>query len=84
MVNKGALHEQINAVAVPVLSQDRSVLLSLSAGGISQLFDDAKLRQVGLELTQFAARPAPALAHRIEAGVPRPHPYQLFTVTSWP
>lgn len=61
VVNKGELHEQINAVAVPVLSEDGSLLLSLSAGGISQLFDDAKLMEVGLELKQFAARLAPAL-----------------------
>jgi DNA-binding IclR family transcriptional regulator len=61
VVNKGTLHEQINAVAVPVVSEDGSVLLSLSAGGISQLFDDARLREVGLELKQFAARLAPAL-----------------------
>jgi DNA-binding IclR family transcriptional regulator len=62
IVNKGSLHEQINAVAVPVLSKDGSVLLSLSSGGISQLFDDAKLAAIGAELKQLAARLAPALA----------------------
>jgi DNA-binding IclR family transcriptional regulator len=61
VVNKGSLHEQINAVAVPVRSEDGSVLLSLSSGGISQLFDDAKLTKVGAELKQLAARLVPAV-----------------------
>jgi DNA-binding IclR family transcriptional regulator len=61
IVNKGSLHEQINAVAVPVLSADGTVLLSLSSGGISQLFDDAKLAAIGAELKQLAARLMPAL-----------------------
>jgi DNA-binding IclR family transcriptional regulator len=62
VVNRGALHEQINAVAVPVVSEDGSVVLSLSAGGISQLFDEAKLVQVGMELKRFASRLIPALS----------------------
>ncbi len=61
IVNKGSLHEQINAVAVPILSLDGATLLSLSSGGISQLFDDAKLAEIGRELKQLAAKLAPAL-----------------------
>jgi DNA-binding IclR family transcriptional regulator len=61
VINKGSLHAQINAVAVPVLSEDGSVLLSLSSGGISQVFDDARLREIGAELKQLAGRLAPAL-----------------------
>jgi DNA-binding IclR family transcriptional regulator len=61
VVNKGSLHEQINAVGVPVSAEDGSVLLSLSSGGISQVFDDAKLKAVGLELKALAARLAPAI-----------------------
>jgi DNA-binding IclR family transcriptional regulator len=61
VINKGSLHQQINAVAVPVKSEDGTVLLSLSSGGISQLFDDKKLVQVGSELKQLAARLVPAL-----------------------
>jgi DNA-binding IclR family transcriptional regulator len=61
IINKGSLHEQINAVAVPIASEDGSILLSLSSGGISQLFDDAKLMDVGAELKQLAARLGPAL-----------------------
>jgi DNA-binding IclR family transcriptional regulator len=61
VINKGSLQGQINAVAVPVLSEDNSVLMSLSAGGISQVFDDAKLKEVAAELKRLAARLAPAL-----------------------
>jgi DNA-binding IclR family transcriptional regulator len=61
VVNKGSLHAQINAVAVPVLSADGTVLLSLSSGGISQLFDDEKLAAIGAELKQLAARLMPAI-----------------------
>jgi DNA-binding IclR family transcriptional regulator len=65
MVNKGSLHEQINAVGVPVRSPDGSMLLALSAGGISQVFNDAKLKAIGLELKQLADRLAPALGAAI-------------------
>lgn len=61
IINKGSLHEQINAVAVPVLSSDGSVLLSLSAGGISLVFNDETLVKVGNELKRLAARFASAL-----------------------
>lgn len=61
IVNKGSLHGQINAVAVPVKSEDGSNILALSSGGISQLFDDAKLESIGAELQQLAARLTPAL-----------------------
>ena len=37
------------------------MLLALSSGGISQVFDDAKLAEVGQELKLLAARLAPAL-----------------------
>jgi DNA-binding IclR family transcriptional regulator len=61
IVNKGSLHEQINAVAVPILSSDGNVLLSLSAGGISLVFDDDTLVKVGQELKRLAVRFASAL-----------------------
>jgi DNA-binding IclR family transcriptional regulator len=61
VINKGSLHAQINAVAVPVSSEDGSILLSLSSGGISQIFDDAKLVEIGEELKRLAARLSPAL-----------------------
>jgi DNA-binding IclR family transcriptional regulator len=61
IINKGSLHEQINAVAVPVLSSDGSLLLSLSAGGISLVFNDETLIKVGQELKRLAARFASAL-----------------------
>jgi DNA-binding IclR family transcriptional regulator len=62
VINKGSLHEQINAVAVPIKSDDGTTLLSLSAGGISMVFDDATLAKVGTELKRLAARFASALA----------------------
>jgi hypothetical protein len=46
------------------MGEEERESMTLSAGGISQLFDDAKLRQLGLELKQLAAplALAPALA----------------------
>jgi hypothetical protein len=44
------------------MGEEERESMTLSAGGISQLFDDAKLRQLGLELKQLAAPLAPALA----------------------
>lgn len=61
ILNKGSLHAQINAVAVPIMSSDGSVLLSLSAGGISLVFDDETLVKVGNELKRLAGRFAAAL-----------------------
>jgi DNA-binding IclR family transcriptional regulator len=61
IINKGSLHEQINAVAVPVVSSDGNVLLSLSAGGISLVFNDETLVKVGNELKRLATRFASAL-----------------------
>lgn len=62
IINKGSLHPQINAVAVPLLSEDGRILLSLSSGGISLLFDDAKLHEIGEKLTQLGALLKPALS----------------------
>jgi DNA-binding IclR family transcriptional regulator len=61
VVNKGSLHPQVNAVAVPLRAEDGKTLLSLSSGGISQLFDDDKLREIGEELRQLSALLRPAL-----------------------
>jgi DNA-binding IclR family transcriptional regulator len=59
IINKGLLHPQINAVAVPVMSEDNKVMLALSAGGISPFFDDTKLALIGEELKKLAAKLAP-------------------------
>jgi DNA-binding IclR family transcriptional regulator len=64
VINKGSLHAQINAVGVPILSDDGTVLLSLSSGGISQVFDDEKLQAIGEELKQLASRLRPVLGVR--------------------
>jgi DNA-binding IclR family transcriptional regulator len=55
------LHEQINSVAVPVESQDGSVLLSLSSGGINELFNAKKLKAVGADLKKLAVQLGAAL-----------------------
>lgn len=61
VVNKGALHPQINAVGVPVVSSNHKTVLSLSAGGIVQRFNDAKLKVVGGELKKLAGQLAAAV-----------------------
>lgn len=57
----GSLHPQINAVAVPVASEDRSILLALSSGGINQLFNAKKLKIVGEDLKKLALQLSTAL-----------------------
>ena len=61
LVNKASLHPQINAVAVPVVSEDGTKVLGLSSGGINQLFDDKKLKLVAGELKRLAAELSSAL-----------------------
>jgi len=61
VVNKGSLHPQVNAVAVPLRSDDGKVLLSLSSGGISQIFDDQRLSEIGEALKQLCTLLRPAL-----------------------
>jgi DNA-binding IclR family transcriptional regulator len=61
LVSKGVLHPQINAVAVPVVSDDGTKVLGLSSGGINQLFDDKKLKVLAGELKTLAAELGPAL-----------------------
>jgi DNA-binding IclR family transcriptional regulator len=56
VVNVGSLHPQVNAVAVPVPSQDGSVLLTISSGGISSVFTEKVLREVGTELKALAEK----------------------------
>ena len=57
----GSLHAYINSVAVPVRSPDGATLLSLSSGGISQVFLPEKLAEIGRELKSLAAKLAPLL-----------------------
>lgn len=62
IINRGALHPQINGVGVPILSADGRTQLAISSGGISQLFDDQKLMQIGAELKELAQELAIALS----------------------
>ncbi len=61
IVNIGSLHARINSVAVPVRSPDGGAILSLSSGGISQVFQPDKLAEIGEELKKLAAKLAPLL-----------------------
>jgi DNA-binding IclR family transcriptional regulator len=61
IVNIGSLHARINSVAVPVKSPDGGAILSLSSGGISQVFQPGKLAEIGEELKKLAAKLAPLL-----------------------
>lgn len=54
LINKSLLHPQINAVGVPVVSDDGSKVLGLSSGGINQLFDDNKLKAIAGDLKKLA------------------------------
>jgi DNA-binding IclR family transcriptional regulator len=62
IVNKGSLHARINSVAVPILSPDRSVTLSISSGGISEIFNSEKLALIGAELKSLANKLGPLLS----------------------
>ncbi len=61
VINIGSLHAQINSVAVPIASHDGSVLLSLSSGGINEVFNPRKLKSVGADLKKLAVQLAAAL-----------------------
>jgi DNA-binding IclR family transcriptional regulator len=61
VINKGSMHSQINAVGVPVISDDGCTVLALSSGGLSQLFDDATLNALGIELKKLAVQLSAAL-----------------------
>src|SRR4029078_5020461 len=56
VVNVGSLHPQVNAVAVPVPSQDGSILLTISSGGITSVFTDRVLHDVGRDLKALAEK----------------------------
>jgi DNA-binding IclR family transcriptional regulator len=61
VVSKGSSNARINGVAVPMKSPDGSVILSLSAAGLSEIFDSEKLAQVGSELKVLATKLSPLL-----------------------
>ena len=62
VVNEGSLHPRVNSVAVPVKLAGSPTILSLSSGGISEVFTETVLTQVGDELKQLAHKLAPLLA----------------------
>ncbi|VCU71501.1 Pca regulon regulatory protein [Pigmentiphaga humi] len=56
VLSKGIMHEQINAVAVPVFAEDGTVAMSLSYGGLAPLFPDERLAAIGEDLKALAGR----------------------------
>lgn len=56
IISLGAMHERINSVAVPIVSPDGQTTLSLSSGGISEVFQPETLAKVGIELKSLASR----------------------------
>ncbi len=56
VVSKGILHEQINAVAVPVFAEDGTVAMALSSGGLAPMFPDKRLAAIGEDLKALAER----------------------------
>ncbi len=61
IINKASLHPQINAVGVPVVSEDGAVVMGLSSGGINQLFDDTTLNELAKALLTLAGELRSAL-----------------------
>lgn len=61
VINMGSFHAHINSVAVPVTSRDGTTLLSLSSGGIHELFTARKLKAVGADLKKLAIELGAAL-----------------------
>ena len=68
IINAGSLHEEINAVAVPVRAEDGSVALTLSSGGISAIFHKAKLDTIGEELKALAGQLTPVVSRTADLG----------------
>ena len=56
VVNCGSMHARVNSVAVPVVAPDRSIILSLSSGGVADVFTPERLVTVAAELRALAAR----------------------------
>ena len=54
IVSRGVLHPQINAVGVPVVSDDGQTVLGLSAGGIDAVFDSKRLKSAAADLLALA------------------------------
>jgi DNA-binding IclR family transcriptional regulator len=54
IVNRGSLHSQINAVAVPIYLPDGSAPFTLSSGGINTVFDEPVLVAIAKELITLA------------------------------
>jgi DNA-binding IclR family transcriptional regulator len=65
VTNLGHMHPRINSVAVPVWSPDGQSVLSLSCGGINDVFTPERLPQIGRDLLGLAERLGPSLAFNV-------------------
>lgn len=62
VTNLGHMHPRINSVAVPIKSPDGATVLSLSCGGISDVFSPDVIPQIGEDLKVLAEQLGPSLA----------------------
>lgn len=56
VISQGIMHDQINAVAVPVFAEDGKVAMALSYGGLAPLFPEERLATIGQDLKALAMR----------------------------
>lgn len=61
VTNIGHMHPRINSVAVPLRTPDGATVLSLSCGGISEVFSPEVLPATGKDLTELAEKLGPSL-----------------------
>lgn len=69
ITNMGHMHQRINSVAVPILSPDGNTILSLSCGGISDIFTADILPRIGRDLKDLAEKLRPSLAFNVQETV---------------
>lgn len=68
VTNIGHMHPRINSVAVPVRTPDGRTILSLSCGGISDIFLPDVLPRIGDDLKKLADLLVPSLTSTINTG----------------
>lgn len=83
VINIGHMHPRINSVATPVWSPDGRSALSLSCGGISDIFTPDVLARIGDDLRVLADKLAPSLSFSVRQ-VPLPPPIESIALRSPP
>jgi DNA-binding IclR family transcriptional regulator len=69
VINLGHMHPRINSVAVPIWSPDGNTALSLSCGGISDVFSPDILPRIGRDLKELAKKLGPTIAFNVRQAV---------------